>query len=329
MEEDIICVKNISKEFKISKRDAGIKNAIKSFFRRKYKMIQALDDISFNIKKGEIVGYIGPNGAGKSTTIKIMCGILLPTAGECKVDGYIPWKERKKYVKNIGVVFGQRSGLWWDVPPIDSFELLKDIYNIPQKDYEKKLKELTESLDLKEIVNIPTRQLSLGQRMRCEIAAALLHNPKILFLDEPTIGLDAVSKLSLRKCIKKINETTNLTIILTTHDMQDIEALTNRIILIGKGKILYDGSLDKVKEKYKDKLKIDIRFEYTTKKIVLKNAKILEQSEESASIELKHKDENMSAIFNELMGQVNIIDISVEEMSTDDVIAKLYKELKI
>lgn len=329
MEEDIICVKNISKEFKISKRDAGIKNAIKSFFRRKYKTIQALDDISFNIKKGEIVGYIGPNGAGKSTTIKIMCGILLPTSGECKVDGYIPWKERKEYVKNIGVVFGQRSGLWWDVPPIDSFDLLKDIYNIPQKDYEKKLKELTESLDLEEIVNIPTRQLSLGQRMRCEIAAALLHNPKILFLDEPTIGLDAVSKLSLRKCIKKINETTNLTIILTTHDMQDIEALTNRIILIGKGKILYDGSLDRIKEKYKDKMKIDIRFEYTDKKIILKNAKILEQTEESASIELKHKDENMADIFNELMRQVNITDISVEEMSTDDVIAKLYKELKI
>ncbi len=329
MEEDIICVKNISKEFKISKRDAGIKNAIKSFFRRKYKTIQALDDISFNIKKGEIVGYIGTNGAGKSTTIKIMCGILLPTSGECKVDGYIPWKERKEYVKNIGVVFGQRSGLWWDVPPIDSFDLLKDIYNIPQKDYEKKLKELTESLDLEEIVNIPTRQLSLGQRMRCEIAAALLHNPKILFLDEPTIGLDAVSKLSLRKCIKKINKTTNLTIILTTHDMQDIEALTNRIILIGKGKILYDGSLDRIKEKYKDKMKIDIRFEYTDKKIILKNAKILEQTEESASIELKHKDENMADIFNELMRQVNITDISVEEMSTDDVIAKLYKELKI
>ena len=329
MEENIICVKNISKEFKISKRDAGVKNAIKSFFRRKYKTIQALDDISFNIKKGEIVGYIGPNGAGKSTTIKIMCVILLPTTGECTVDGYIPWKERKEYVKNIGVVFGQRSGLWWDVPPIDSFDLLKDIYNIPQKDYEKKLKELTESLDLEEIVNIPTRQLSLGQRMRCEIAAALLHNPKILFLDEPTIGLDAVSKLSLRKCIKKINETTNLTIILTTHDMQDIEALTNRIILIGKGKILYDGSLDRIKEKYKDKMKIDIRFEYTDKKIVLKNAKILEQTEESASIELKHKDENMADILNELMRQVNITDISVEEMSTDDVIAKLYKELKI
>lgn len=237
MEENIIHIRNISKQFKVSQREAGLKNAIKSFFNREYKIINALDDISFDIKRGEIVGYIGPNGAGKSTTIKIMCGILVPTSGECQIDGYIPWKDRKKYVKNIGVVFGQRSGLWWDVPPIDSFELLKDMYNIPLKEYEEKLNELTEYLDLEEIKNIPTRQLSLGQRMRCEIAAALLHSPQILFLDEPTIGLDAVSKLSLRKCIKKINEITNLTIILTTHDMQDIEALTNRIILIGKGRL--------------------------------------------------------------------------------------------
>ena len=283
MEEKIIQVKNISKQFKISKRGAGMKNAIKSFIKREYQTINALDDVNFSIKKGEIVGYIGPNGAGKSTTIKIMCGILVPTSGECTVDGYIPWKDRKKYVKNIGVVFGQRSQLWWDVPPIDSFELLKDIYAIPQKEYEEKLKELTESLDLEEIKNIPTRQLSLGQRMRCEIAVALLHNPQILFLDEPTIGLDAVSKLSLRKCIKKINEKTNLTIILTTHDMQDIEALTNRIILIGKGKILYDGSLEEIKNKYKDKMTINVKFKYTDKKIKIKQAKIVEQTEESAT----------------------------------------------
>lgn len=329
MNEEIIQVKNISKQFKISKREAGIKNAIKSFIKREYKTINALDDINFSIKKGEIVGYIGPNGAGKSTTIKIMCGILVPTSGECIVDGYIPWKDRKKYVKNIGVVFGQRSQLWWDVPPIDSFELLKDIYAIPQKEYEEKLKELTESLDLEEIKNIPTRQLSLGQRMRCEIAAALLHNPKILFLDEPTIGLDAVSKLSLRKCIKKINEKTNLTIILTTHDMQDIEALTNRIILIGKGKILYDGSLEEIKNKYKDKMTINVKFKYTDKKIKIKQAKIIEQTEESATLVLKHKDENMADILNELTNQVEIVDLNIEEMSTDDVIAKLYKELKI
>ena len=329
MEENIITVKHISKSFKISKREAGLKNAIKSFFKRKYQIINSLEDINFSIKEGEIVGYIGPNGAGKSTTIKIMAGILVPTSGECTVNGYTPWKDRKKYVKNIGVVFGQRSGLWWDVPPIDSFELLKDIYEIPQAEYEKKLNELKEYLNLDDILNIPTRQLSLGQRMRCEIASALLHNPKVLFLDEPTIGLDAVSKLALRKCIKQINEKTKITIILTTHDMQDIEALTKRIILIGKGKILYDGSLKKIKNKYSGDKKINIKFKYTNKKIKLQNANIVEQTEETASIVLKNKDESMANILNELTNQVEVIDMNIEEMSTDDIIAKLYNELKI
>ena len=329
MEEEVISVRHISKKFKISKREAGLKNAIKSFFKREYKIINSLEDINFSIKKGEIVGYIGPNGAVKSTTIKIMCGILVPTSGECFVNGFVPWKDRKKYVKNIGVVFGQRSGLWWDVPPIDSFELLKDIYEIPQEEYEKKLSELKEYLNLEDILNIPTRQLSLGQRMRCEIASALLHNPKILFLDEPTIGLDAVSKLSLRKCIKQINEKTNVTIILTTHDMQDIEALTERIILIGKGKILYDGSLDEIKNKYNKNKKMNIKFKYTKQKIDLPNAKILDQTEESASIILKHNDESIPDILNRLTSQVEVVDMNIEEMSTDDIIAKLYNELKI
>jgi len=329
MEENIITVKHISKSFKISKREAGLKNAIKSFFKRKYQIINSLEDINFSIKEGEIVGYIGPNGAGKSTTIKIMAGILVPTSGECTVNGYTPWKDRKKYVKNIGVVFGQRSGLWWDVPPIDSFELLKDIYEIPQAEYEKKLNELKEYLNLDDILNIPTRQLSLGQRMRCEIASALLHNPKVLFLDEPTIGLDAVSKLALRKCIKQINEKTKITIILTTHDMQDIEALTKRIILIGKGKILYDGSLKKIKNKYSGDKKINIKFKYTNKKIKLQNADIVEQTEETASIVLNNKEESMANILNELTSQVDVVDMSIEEMSTDDIIAKLYNELKI
>ena len=329
MEKEIIQVKHISKRFKVSKREAGLKNAIKSFFKRNYKIINSLDDINFAIKEGEIVGYIGPNGAGKSTTIKIMCGILVPTSGECIVNGFIPWKDRKKYVKNIGVVFGQRSSLWWDVPPIDSFELLKDIYEIPQKQYEEKLNELMEYLNLEDIINIPTRQLSLGQRMRCELASALLHNPKILFLDEPTIGLDAVSKLALRKCIKQLNEKTNVTIILTTHDMQDIEALTERIILIGKGKILYDGSLNEIKNKYNENRKINLKFKYTDKIINLPNANILEQTEESASIVLKHNDESIADVLNELTNQVEVVDVSIEEMSTDDIIAKLYNELKI
>ena len=192
----------------------------------------------------KMVGYIGPNGAGKSSTIKVLSGILTPDKGECLINGRVPWKERREHVRDIGVVFGQRSQLWWDVPVIDSFELLKDIYKIPQNAYRDRKEELTELLKLGDILRTPTRQLSLGQRMRCEIAASLLHNPKILFLDEPTIGLDAVSKIAVRGFVQELNKKYNTTVILTTHDMQDIEALTNRIMLIGKGRLLLDGSLE-------------------------------------------------------------------------------------
>ena len=195
-----------------------------------------------------MVGYIGPNGAGKSSTIKILSGILTPDSGSCLVDGRVPWKNRIQHVGQIGVVFGQRTQLWWDVPVIDSFELLKDIYSISESTYRTNLDELTELLNLGELLRTPARQLSLGQRMRCEIAASLLHSPRILFLDEPTIGLDAVSKLAVREFIKKQNEVHGTTVILTTHDMQDIEALTKRIILIGKGQILMDGTLEDIKQ---------------------------------------------------------------------------------
>ncbi len=238
---------NICKSYKIAKRNAGFKEACKSFFHREYDTIDALKDVSFTIEDGEMVGYIGPNGAGKSSTIKILSGILTPDSGTCLVDGRVPWKNRIQHVREIGVVFGQRSQLWWDVPVIDSFELLKDIYSIPNSTYHENLDELTELLNLSELLRSPARQLSLGQRMRCEIAASLLHSPRILFLDEPTIGLDAVSKLAVRNFIRKQNEIHGTTVILTTHDMQDIEALTKRIILIGKGQILMDGTLEDIK----------------------------------------------------------------------------------
>lgn len=228
----MIELKNITKTYKVSKRDAGLGNAIKNFIKKEYTEIKALDNISFKINDGEMVGYIGPNGAGKSTTIKIMCGILTPDSGECTINGYTPCKERKEYVKDIGVVFGNRSALWWDVPVEDSFELLKEIYSIPDARYKSQKNELVEMLNISEIIKTPTRQLSLGQRMRCEIAAAFLHDPKIVFLDEPTIGLDSISKIAVREFIKKINREKHTTIILTTHDTGDIEALTKRVILI-------------------------------------------------------------------------------------------------
>ncbi len=243
----MITMEHVCKSYRIAKRNAGLKEACKAFFRREYDEVHALDDVSFTIADGEMVGYIGPNGAGKSSTIKILSGILTPDSGSCLVDGRVPWKNRIEHVRHIGVVFGQRSQLWWDVPVIDSFALLKDIYSIPDSLYQENLEELTHLLDLGELMRSPARQLSLGQRMRCELAASLLHSPKLLFLDEPTIGLDAVSKLAVREFIHKLNETRGTTVILTTHDMQDIEALASRIILIGKGKILMDGTLEDIR----------------------------------------------------------------------------------
>lgn len=264
----MITMEHVCKSYKVAKRNAGMKEACKSFFLRKTEKIQALSDVSFTIYDGEMVGYIGPNGAGKSSTIKILSGILTPDSGKCFVDGRIPWKDRINHVKQIGVVFGQRSQLWWDIPVIDSFELLKKIYSIPFPNYKNNLEELTELLQLQELLKTPTRQLSLGQRMRCEIAASLLHQPKLLFLDEPTIGLDAVSKLAVRDFILKLNKEHKTTVILTTHDMQDIEALANRIILIGKGRILLDGTLDHMRQ---------LAAQYKVKEVEIENFSSLDQ----------------------------------------------------
>ena len=256
----MIRMEHVCKTYRIAKRNAGFTEACKALFHREYEEIQALKDVSFTINDGEMVGYIGPNGAGKSSTIKILSGILTPDSGYVAVDGRLLWNSGSKkpltkqercsrieHVSRIGVVFGQRSQLWWDVPVIDSFELLKDIYSVSEPVYRDNLEELTELLNLGELLRTPTRQLSLGQRMRCEIAASLLHNPGILFLDEPTIGLDAVSKLAVRDFVKKRNRDHGTTVILTTHDMQDIEALASRILLIGKGRILMDGGLEEIR----------------------------------------------------------------------------------
>ncbi len=243
----MITMEHVCKSYKIAKRNAGFGEACKALFHREYETIHALNDVSFTIRDGEMVGYIGPNGAGKSSTIKILSGILTPDIGTVLVDGRVPHKNRIDHVREIGVVFGQRSQLWWDVPVIDSFSLLKDIYSISDICYQQSLEELTTLLNLSELLRSPARQLSLGQRMRCEIAASLLHRPRILFLDEPTIGLDAVSKLAVRDFILRQNQTHKTTVILTTHDMQDIESLTSRILLIGKGQILMDGSLNDIR----------------------------------------------------------------------------------
>lgn len=261
MREPLITLRGINKSFKVAKRNSGFRQAVKALMKREYVQVQALRDVSFAIGEGEIVGYIGPNGAGKSTTIKVMSGILVPDSGTCTVMGYTPWEDRVRYVRHIGVVFGQRSQLWWDVPVIDSFALLKDIYAISDETYRDSLARLTEALDVADLLQIPVRQLSLGQRMRCEIAAALLHGPKILFLDEPTIGLDAASKLAVRQFVKRMNRELGVTVILTTHDMSDIEALAERIIMIGKGEVLFDGSLSDVRARFGTRQQVVIREE--------------------------------------------------------------------
>ena len=321
-------VKQISKTFKLAKKKSGLKEAIKSFFKREYIFIDAVKDISFNIEKGEIVGYIGPNGAGKSTTIKMLSGILSPTKGECIVDGMIPWKDRKKYVKNIGVVFGQRSQLWWDIPAEDTFDLLKDLYDIPEEEFEQTKKDLINKLNLKDIINIPVRQLSLGERMRCEVAASLLHNPEILFLDEPTIGLDAVSKELVRDFIKKLNKEKQTTIILTSHDMSDITTLAKRIILIGKGKVLYDGSLKVLRNKYERNKIITIK---TKDELKIKNKGIvkIEKSRFGYDLVIDTKIITISELLNKISDKIVIEDIEIDNESIDSLIVKLYKEFEI
>ena len=322
----MITLSNINKTFKVAKRGKGMGAAFNALFRREYQYVHALDDVSFHIGEGEIVGYIGPNGAGKSTTIKVMSGILVPDSGECVIMGYTPWKDRRKYVADIGVVFGQRTQLWWDVPIADSFDLLRDIYRIPAGEYRRNLAMLSETLGLGEFINTPLRQVSLGQRMRAEIAASLLHSPKVLFLDEPTIGLDAVSKLNVRQFIKTVNRKKKLTVILTTHDMNDIEALTDRIILIGRGKILYDGSLQAIKAKFHTYRMLNVTFSPHEIPVNIEHADLINWSGERVVYRLDTARTTVSKAIAELSGTLNILDMGGENPPVEEIIAGLYKE---
>lgn len=324
----MIRVSGINKTYKVSRRKAGFGNALRAFIRRDYDRIRALCDVSFNIRDGEIVGYIGPNGAGKSTTIKILCGILTPDSGECEINGLTPWRDRRRYVKDIGVVFGQRSQLWWDVPVIDSFELLKDIYRLDTAIYRQTLDELTDLLGLSTLLETPTRSLSLGQRMRCELAASLIHRPKILFLDEPTIGLDAVSKIAVREFIKKQNRQFGTTIILTTHDMQDIEALAQRILLIGRGRILLDGSLRELKKRFSGLKTITVEYR-GSKPVPCKGMELIKDIEGQASFSIDTDLISISQAISHISGTSEINDLSVEGAKAEDMVVELYKEYRL
>jgi len=324
-----IKVSGISKTFKVSKRKSGLRNALKSFLKRDYVFVDAVKNISFSLEKGEIVGYIGPNGAGKSTTIKMLSGILLPTAGYIRVNGLDPFKDRKKYVSNIGVVFGQRSQLAWDIPAEDTFDLLRDIYKLDEKVYQKNKNELINLLNIQEIIKKPVRSLSLGERMRCEICASLIHNPKILFLDEPTIGLDAVSKKIVRDFILKINKERKVTVILTTHDMMDIDKLAKRIILIGKGQILYDGSLNKLKSKYGSQKNISVITKSKIDNLKLEGLKSFKKIDDGYNFIIDSNVISVSSFINHLSHNYEIEDMEIDNETIDDVILKLYEDYHI
>lgn len=326
---DIINVKDLCKTYKVVKRDSGFGNAIKSFFKRDYRYVKAVQNVSFSIKKGEIVGYIGPNGAGKSTTIKMLSGILKPDSGEMIINGMDPVKDRIKYVREIGVVFGQKSQLWWDIPAIESFDLLKDIYKIPDQEYLKIRDELIQLLNLEEVVKLPVRGLSLGERMKCELVASLLHNPKILFLDEPTIGLDAISKVIVRDFIKKINKDKEVTVILTTHDMADIESLADRVIVIGNGRKLYDGDIDDIKRKYSNEKIIEIYYDKLKEIPNIKNTEVISNDNRVIKIKIDNKAVTASDVTREYSKVCEIKDINVLSSPIDDIIYKLYEDFEI
>lgn len=317
----------ICKTFKVSERPDGKFSLLRGALVRQTKIVNALEDISFKINEGDLIGYIGPNGAGKSTSVKIMSGILTPEHGSCYILGRTPWKERKAHVSQIGVVFGQRSQLWWDVPVQDSFELLKDIYNIPSSNYAKRFSELIETLNLSSFLKTPVRQLSLGQRMRCEIAAALIHSPKILFLDEPTIGLDAVSKLSLREFLKIENQQHGVTMILTTHDMDDIESLCKRVMVIGHGKLLYDGLLHHLKELYSPLKLIKASLTHVTPELPILDSESVKVDGTTWTIAFNPKKIPAYTLVEQLAQKLPLRDISIEEENIDEIIASMYREM--
>jgi ABC-2 type transport system ATP-binding protein len=321
---DIIFVKDVKKDFKKYSRESGLLNAVKSFFHREYEVVNAIRNASFSVKKGEILGYLGPNGAGKSTMIKLLTGILYPDSGKIEVMGFEPFKDREKYVQNIGVVFGQKSTLDWNLPAVDSFNLSRAIYQIPKKNFDKKLKELLEELDVEKISKTLVRNMSLGERMKCEFINAMLHNPKILFLDEPTIGLDIVAKEKIRSIIKKTSKEFGTTIILTTHDIDDVEALCDRIIIIDKGIHAYEGSIETLKKNFVTYKDLTVEFERKVGEIKINGCDIIEHDGFRAKLRIDTKETNPSAVIKILLEKYPLIDINIDDESVESIIKKIY-----
>jgi ABC-2 type transport system ATP-binding protein len=322
---NIIHVKDLKKKFKTVKRGHGFVAAVKSFLKPKVEYKEALKGIGFDIKEGEIVGLIGPNGAGKSTALKVLCGLLWPDTGDVKVMGMTPWKDRVKYVKNIGAVFGQKTSLYWDLPPVDTFYLHRDLYDVPKNVFEKRMHKLIKLLEAEQIAKTPVRDLSLGERMRCEVIQALLHNPRLVFLDEPSIGLDIIAKEKLRDFILSLNKEQKTTFIVTTHDMQDIERLCDRVIIINHGKIIYDGALEEIRNKYFTDKHIEVKLAEKAKPFKFRGCKVIEQRDYDLMLELDTHKAKIQDLINYLLKNFDVADIIVADPPIEEIITKIYK----
>jgi ABC-2 type transport system ATP-binding protein len=319
-----ILVEGLAKTYRVAERDPGAWGAVKGLFARRWRTIEALKGVDFALERGELLGFIGPNGAGKSTTIKILSGILQPNAGRCEIDGLTPWRDRIKHVARIGVVFGQRTQLWWDLPVIEGFDLLRDIYRVPPEHYRRIRDELVGLLRLERLLDQPVRQLSLGQRMRCEIAAAMLHEPRILFLDEPTIGLDAPSKLAVREFVQTLNRQRGVTVILTTHDMHDIEALADRVIVIGNGMILADSPFEALRDGVLGERRVFVDFAGEAPELLIRGVTV--RSHDGRSLELAFDPTVITApqLISTITAAHAVEDIHVEQVAIEEVIARFY-----
>jgi ABC-2 type transport system ATP-binding protein len=318
-----IVVEDLRKSFRVAERRPGMSGAVAGLFHRRHRTVRALDGISFSIGRGELVGYIGPNGAGKSTTVKVLSGILVPDGGRCEISGLVPWRDRLRHVRRIGVVFGQRTQLWWDLPVVESFDLLRDIYNVEGRRYRGTREELDELLDLGPLLDVPVRQLSLGQRMRCDLAASLLHEPEILFLDEPTIGLDAEAKLRVREFIARMHQERSVTVILTTHDMDDIEALCSRVLLIGAGRILLDGPLEDLRALIDPERRLVVDLEEPGD-VSVEGARLLRLEGRRAHFSFDPKQVAAPELIARITARYRVRDLFVVDPPIEEIVARVY-----